>query len=151
MTPHMPRRRSLLVFGVLLVTLLAAGPAVPAQAQGLRGRMLQLVNRTRINHDLHRLRLNRRLSHDAHRHSARMASRNGIFHTPDLESRVRRFGATSWGENVAKAGTVHRVRTMWMRSADHRYNMLYRAYGHAGIGVVRSRGWLWVTVMFYGR
>jgi uncharacterized protein YkwD len=147
----MLRIRSLLVFGVLLVTLVAAGPAVPAQAEGLRGRMLHAVNRTRINHDLHRLRLNLRLSHHAHRHSARMARRGGIFHTPDLAGMVRRYGATSWGENVCQAGTVHRVRRLWMRSADHRYNMLHRPYDRAGVGVVRAHGWLWVTVMFYGR
>ena len=147
----MPRIRSLLVFGTLLATLLAAGPAVPAHAAGLRGRMLQLVNRTRVNHDLHRLRLNLRLSHQAHRHSARMAARGEIFHTPDLEALVRPYGATSWGENVCKAGTLRRVRTLWMRSSDHRYNMLYRAYDHAGVGVVRTHRWVWVTVMFYGR
>jgi uncharacterized protein YkwD len=146
----MPRIRSLLVFGVVLVTLVAAGPAVPAQAEGLRGRMLQLVNRTRVNHDLHRLRLNKRLSHHAHRHSARMVRRGGIFHSTDLQRLVRRFGATSWGENVCKAGTLRRVRRLWMGSADHRYNMLLPAYDHAGVGVVRARGWVWVTVMFYG-
>jgi uncharacterized protein YkwD len=150
-TPHMPRIRSVLVFGALLVTFVAAGPTVPAHAAGLRGRMLHLVNRTRANHDLHRLRLNRSLSHQAHHHSARMAARGTIFHTPGLERRVRRFGATSWGENVAKAGTLRRVRRMWMASPDHRYNMLYRAYDHAGVGVVRTHRWLWVTVIFYGR
>jgi uncharacterized protein YkwD len=147
----MLRIRSLLVFGVLLVTLVAAGPAEPAAAAGLRGRMLHAVNRTRINHDLHRLRLNLRLSHRARHHSAQMAARHGIFHTTDLYGVVRRFGATSWGENVAQAGTLQRVRKMWMRSPDHRYNMLLRAYDHAGVGVVRSHGWVWVTVMFYGR
>lgn len=148
-TPHMPRSRVFLVLGIL-VAVLAAGAATPAQATGLRGRMLQAVNRVRIHHDLHRLHVNVRLSHDAHRHSRRMASRGGIFHTVDLASRVRRFGATTWGENVAQAGTIKRVRHLWMASPDHRFNMLRSSYRRAGIGVVRARRWLWVTVMFYG-
>jgi uncharacterized protein YkwD len=112
--------------------------------------MLHSVNRVRIHHDLRRLHLNLRLSHDAHKHSRRMASRGAIFHTLDLASLVRRYGATSWGENVAKAGTVQRVKRLWMGSADHRSNMLRSSYHRAGIGLVRTHGWLWVTVMFYG-
>ena len=148
-TPHMLRTRSILVLGVL-VAVLATGAAAPASAGGLRGRMLHSINRVRVNHHLHRIHVNLRLSREAHHHSRRMARRNGIFHTIDLGSRVRRYGATSWGENVAKAGTIHRTTRMWMRSADHRYNMLHRSYHRAGVGLVRSHGWLWVTVMFYG-
>jgi uncharacterized protein YkwD len=145
----MSRSRAFLVLGTL-VTVLVAGVASPAQATGLRGKMLHAINRVRDQHDLRLLNVNLRLSHDAHRHSRRMANRGSIFHTTDLASRVRPFGATSWGENVAKGGTVLRVKKMWMRSADHRYNMLHASYRHAGIGLVRARGWLWVTVMFYG-
>jgi uncharacterized protein YkwD len=149
-TPHMPRPRAYLVLGIL-VALLVTADAVPSQASGLRGRMLHSINRVRVNHHEHRLDLNLRLSHDAHRHSRRMANRGGIFHTVDLASRVLRFGARSWGENVAKAGTIRRTTRLWMASPSHRYNMLRSSYRRAGVGVVRARGWLWVTVMFYGR
>lgn len=145
----MPRPRAILVLGIL-VALLVTGDASPTQALGLRGRMLHSINRTRVNHDNHRLHLNVRLSHHAHRHSRRMANRGGIYHTADLFRLVRRFGATNWGENVAQAGTVRRVKRSWMRSAPHRANVLRSSYRRAGVGVVRARGWLWVTVMFYG-
>jgi uncharacterized protein YkwD len=145
----MSRPRAYLVFGAL-VAIMVAGAVAPAQAAGLRGRMLQKINRVRVNHDQHRLKLNLRLSHDAHTHSRRMAARNGIFHTSDLASRVRPFGATSWGENVAKAGTLKRTKVLWMHSSEHRYNMLHASYRRAGVGVVSARGWLWVTVIFYG-
>jgi len=145
----MHRSRTVLVLGIL-VAVLVAGAASPAQATGLRGRMLHTINRVRDHHDMRRLHLNVRLSHDAHKHSRRMVRNGGIFHTLDLASRVRPFGATSWGENVAKAGTIRRVRELWMHSAGHRYNMLHRSYRRAGVGVVRARGWLWVTVIFYG-
>ena len=145
----MPRPRAYLVLGVL-VAVLATGFAPSSQARGLRGRMLHSINRTRVNHDLPRLHLNVRLSHDAHRHSRRMANRRAIFHTVDLARLVRRFGATSWGENVAQAGTVRRVKRSWMGSAPHRANVLRSSYHRAGVGMVRARGRLWVTVMFYG-
>ena len=145
----MPRSRAYLVLGILVVVL-AAGAAPPSQAAGLRGRMLRSINRVRMHHDEHRLHVNVRLSHDAHHHSRRMANRGGIFHTLDLATRVRRFDATSWGENVAKAGTIRRTTRLWMASPGHRYNMLRSSYRRAGVGVVRARGWLWVTVMFYG-
>ena len=148
-TPHMPRPRVYLVLGIL-VALLVTDAASPAQASGLRGRMLRSMNRTRVHHDMHRLHLNLRLSHDARHHSRRMVNRGEIFHTADLASRVRPFGATNWGENVAKAGTVKRVKRMWMRSPSHRANVLRGSYHRAGVGIVRARGWLWVTVMFYG-
>ena len=37
-----------------------------------------------------------------------------------------------------------------MHSPEHRYNMLHASYRRAGVGVVSARGWLWVTVIFYG-
>lgn len=148
-TPHMPRSRRPLVFGALVIVLVT-GVAVPSQAAGLRGRMLDSINRTRAHHDLHRIHLNLRLTHDARRHSNRMANRGVLFHTVDLAALVRRFDATSWGENVAKAGTIRRVKRLWMGSPAHRANLLRSSYRRAGVGVVRVRGWLWVTVMFYG-
>ena len=145
----MPRLRAYLVLGTL-VAVMVAGAVAPAQAEGLRGRMLDKINRVRVHHDLHRLKLNLRLSDEARVHSRRMAQNNGIFHTGDLASRVLRYGATSWGENVCKAGTLQRVKVLWMHSSEHRYNMLHSSYRRAGVGVVSARGWLWVTVIFYG-
>jgi uncharacterized protein YkwD len=145
----MSRPRAYIVLGAL-VAVMVAGAVAPAQAEGLRGRMLDKINRVRVNHDLHRLKLNLRLSHDARVHSRRMAENNEIFHTGDLASRVAPFGATSWGENVCMAGTLKRVKVLWMNSSEHRYNMLHASYRRTGVGVVSARGWLWVTVIFYG-
>jgi uncharacterized protein YkwD len=145
----MSRPRAYLVFGAL-VAVMVAGAVAPAQAEGLRGRMLDKINRVRVHHDLHRLKLNFRLSDEARVHSRRMAANNEIFHTGDLASRVQPYGATSWGENVCKAGTLKRVKVLWMHSSEHRYNMLHSSYRRAGVGVVSARGWLWVTVIFYG-
>jgi uncharacterized protein YkwD len=137
-----------LVLGLFVLVLLTGAPT-PAQA-GLGARMLKMVNRVRVHHDLRPLVRNVDLSHDARRHSRKMARQRRLFHSTNLASRVSSYGATSWGENVAQAGTLRRVRVLWMHSADHRHNILNRRFDHAGVGVVRSRGWLWVTVAFYG-
>jgi uncharacterized protein YkwD len=37
-----------------------------------------------------------------------------------------------------------------MRSAPHRANILNARYRRIGIGVVKARGLVWVTAIFYG-
>ncbi len=37
-----------------------------------------------------------------------------------------------------------------MGSKTHRRNILRNGYDHAAIGIVKSDGNLWVTVIFYG-
>lgn len=145
----MTRTRSSLVLG-LFVAVLVAGVSPPAQAIGRGGRMLKMVNSVRVQHDLRPLVRNMDLSHDARRHSRKMARQRRLFHSTDLASRVSSYDATSWGENLAQTGTLRRVRTLWMRSEDHRRNILTRSFDHAGVGIVRSHGWLWVTFEFYG-
>jgi uncharacterized protein YkwD len=146
---HLSRPHSSLVLG-LLVAVLVGGVSTPAEALSRGARMLKMVNRVRVHHDLRPLTRNMDLSSDARHHSRKMARQRRLFHSTDLASRVSSYDATSWGENVAKAGTLRRVRELWMGSADHRRNILDRSFDHAGVGVVRSHGWLWVTFSFYG-
>jgi uncharacterized protein YkwD len=146
---HLSRPRSSLAL-CLLVAVLVSGVASPAEALSSGARMLKIVNRVRVHHDLRPLTRNMDLSSDARHHSRKMAKQRRLFHSTDLASRVSSYNATSWGENVAKAGTLSRVRQLWMGSPDHRRNILDRSFDHAGVGIVRSRGWLWVTFSFYG-
>ena len=48
------------------------------------------------------------------------------------------------------AGLLTRVRTLWMHSSGHRANILNTRYRRIGIGVVKARGAVWVTTIFYG-
>jgi uncharacterized protein YkwD len=112
--------------------------------------MLVLVNRVRANHGRHTLAVNARLSRYATRHSRRMANQDVLFHTTDLRGRLSRVRWSVCGENVAEAGTLRRVKRLWMRSPEHRFNMLLRAYRHIAIGVVVARHRFWVTAIFYG-
>ena len=115
-----------------------------------RDKMLHFLNQTRRNHGLPVFRLNADLSHFAWRHSKRMAERNDCFHTVNLYDAVRSYDPSTWGENVAGAGTLRRVRTLWMDSAGHRANILKARFRRIGIGVHRAHGLVWVTAIFYG-
>ena len=136
----------------LVVAVLVTGTAASADAGALqrRGRMLHLLNGVRRHHDRPAFRINRNLSSDALRHSRRMAGSGGVFHTQDLYQVVRSYSPSCWGENVGMAGSMKRVLRLWMHSSGHRSNILKRAFRRVGVGVARSGGSVWVTVIFYG-
>jgi len=138
------------LFGSLLLT------AVPAVAS-FRTRMLDMVNGRREAHGLHDLHLNTRLSAEATRHTRAMIRRDRLFHTGRLAGRVHRWHAHRWGENVGCAASMHSLMRAFMRSPDHRANLLDRGFHQVGIGVVgdlRSRlcgsRTVWATQQFFG-
>ena len=146
----MPYRKLPII--ALVVAVLLTGTAAETGAADLtrRDRMLDLLNRSRRNHDLPVFRLNRDLSVSAYRHSKRMAEQDRLFHTDDLSRLLRAYHPSTWGENVGMAGSLRRVRELWMRSSGHRANVLRRAFRRVGVGAIEVRGSVWVTVIFYG-
>ena len=142
-----------LAIPLLLGTLLTftAQPAMAgARSERFRVDMLRLVNQTRTSHGLHTLRLNGHLSRGAWRHSVEMGQRYALFHTSNLWDLVQPYDARVWGENVAYAGTLRRVEQLWMQSYEHRVHLLNPSFRWAAIGVMRAKGWLWVTLQLYG-
>ncbi|MBA3691285.1 MAG: hypothetical protein H0W82_07725 [Actinobacteria bacterium] len=135
----------------VLVTLLVTGLSPsPAQSTNLRRKVYRLIERTRERHGLPALHLDRDLSRYCRRHTRQMVSQNRLFHSTDLVGKVRRYNANWWGENVGYAQTAKRLRYLWMHSPGHRANILNRHFHHIGVGVVRGRGWVWSTTIFYG-
>jgi uncharacterized protein YkwD len=137
---------------VVVVAVLLAGMSSTAHADDLarRNKMLHLLNHTRRSHGRPTFRLNVTVSHRAWLHSKAMANQNFLFHTGNLYDAVRAYRPSTWGENVGMAGFLARVRTLWMHSAGHRANILNWRYRRIGIGVVKARGVVWVTAIFYG-
>ncbi len=136
----------------VVVAVLVAGMSSSALADDLprRRKMLQLLNQTRRSHGRPVFRLNTKVSHFAWLHSRAMVGRNNLFHSGNLYDAVRTYRPSAWGENVGMAGVLGNVRTLWMRSAGHRANILNSRYRAIGIGVVKARGLVWVTAIFYG-
>jgi uncharacterized protein YkwD len=110
---------------------------------------LCVLNAERARHRLRPLRLNRKLSAAARRHSRAMARGRFFSHTsPSGSTFVDRIrgsgylsGARSWaiGENIAY-GSGHRsspraIGSAWMNSAGHRANILSSNFREIGIGL----------------
>jgi len=105
-----------------------------------------MTNTARNRHDMRRLIEGPRLRVAAERHSVRMAERGRLFHG----SLAWTSGRRCWGQNVGVGPTTRAVYRAFMRSAEHRANMLDRCYRRAGYGVVKVHGAVWVTVNFAG-
>jgi uncharacterized protein YkwD len=146
------RTRSFLVLVLCLALVLGAlQPGVAGErARAHRHRVQKLVNKVRLRYDRPRLRLKKPLSKDAWRHSRRMARSGSLFHSRDLASLVRPYSAHYWGENLGVGPRLRDIVRMWMRSASHRANVLNRHYRRSGVGVVRTGGRFWVTMIYFG-
>lgn len=139
---------------LLVVALLFSGIAIDhARAGASRTRedqMLSLTNRVRADAGRRVLDLDARLSRYAKRHSREMAEAGYLFHTENLAARL---GGVDWsmgGENVGVGSSLRDVQGAFMGSTPHRRNILQKRFDHAAIGIVKSGGTLWVTVIFYG-
>jgi uncharacterized protein YkwD len=127
--------RRLAALAVLLV-LLGAQPArgVTKPSQRLFG----WTNAARANVGLSPLRVGWRLKKLARQHSREMAAAGYIYHSSMI-----------YAENVGQTpvGELRALFDAFMRSAPHRANIL-GPYTRCGIGVIRSGGYFWVTVLF---
>ncbi len=139
----------LLVLPVLLSGI-ATDHAGAGAAAKKRDRMLQLLNQVRADENRRPLRLDADLSRYALRHSRRMAESGSLFHSSDLAARLQGREWSIGGENVGVGRPLADVLATFMASRPHRRNILRRGFDHAGIGVVKSDGNLWVTIIFYG-
>lgn len=151
----MQRRLSVaLSAAVAAGTLLSATPASPALAQGCwhyhrtERTFASKVNRARSHRGIDKLELDKQLTVVARRHSYEMADSNNLYHTPDstLAGRV-----THWrvlGENIGVGSSVKSLHQAFMDSDPHRANLLYSAFRHVGVGVVRKNDRIWVTFVF---
>jgi uncharacterized protein YkwD len=112
--------------------------------------MLQRLNNVRRSHGEHPLRLCKDVSRDARRHSRAMADRGYLFHTRNVPRLLSGRPWSAWGENVAKARTVGSTVRAWMRSPEHRVNILNARFKRVGVGIFSKGKWLWSTTDFWG-
>jgi uncharacterized protein YkwD len=138
----------------LLIVLLAQGVSADRASGSTdhrrRAHMLSLTNDDRAQYDKAALRLNAMLSRYAKHHSRQMATKGYLFHTADLNSKLKGLDWSIGGENVGVGSTLDGLEVSFMRSTPHRRNILRAAFDHAAVGVIHSNGSYWVTVIFYG-
>ena len=110
--------------------------AVPASAyaaepRGIERAVLQEINDVRADRGLRRLRMASPLQ-DASRAYAGWLMRTDRFeHARALPPQVRENLAYGPGEQLSPRGIVR----MWLRSAPHRANLLWRSARRAGVGI----------------
>ncbi len=114
----------------------------------MRASLLCLINDARRNHGLRPLSFNRSLRNSATGHSRAMVRHRYFSHWGGgvISSRVTRAGYGSWsrvGENIGggpgrRFGSPYAVFRSWMRSPEHRANILGPGFHDFGVGVWRG-------------
>jgi len=83
----------------------------------------------------------------AREHSAQMASKQSLYHNPNLTTQVHNWQAV--GENVGEGPTVADIHSAFMHSPEHKANILDHDFTQVGVGVsVDGNGIIWVTEDF---
>lgn len=126
----------------------ADGPAADTAPPKLRRSVRCLVNRKRAKRGLRKLKHDRALRRAAQRHSKRMVKTGCLDHRcgnePALEQRLVRAGyaegAKRWAyaENTGCAASAAAMVETWLRSREHRLNLLGQRFRDIGVGVVNA-------------
>lgn len=141
--------------GAVLIGLALApvAPAEAATAAGSYGRSaFKATNQQRVKHDRVTLRRSTCLHGFAQRQALRMASREEIYHQ-DLQAVLAKCDMRLVGENVAAGFTSGRavVDQGWMRSKDHRANILERRYRRMSVVARMGNDGRWYVSQVFGR
>jgi uncharacterized protein YkwD len=148
---HHSRRILSAVLLLLLFTGLLSGD-VAVSGTAPRKVMRRLINEERVAHSVPPVSLRPRLNQLAREHSLEMAARGSLFHST-LSLVRQKLGGLVFailGENVGVGRNVPVVHEAFMNSPPHRENVLRSVFDFIGVGVVRSGGLTWVTVLFAG-
>jgi uncharacterized protein YkwD len=132
----------------LVVAALVTGAATagPAGANSVEDTFTAKLNYARASRGIPRLATRSTLVNVARAQANRMASRNTLYHNPNLTTDV-----TNWryvGENVGYGPDALTVHVAFMNSPGHRANILDRDYTEVGIGAVVVDGRVWVAEVF---
>lgn len=143
----------------LVATLLPAMAAMPSSPRPSIGSVAEqylfsAANAERAERGLQPLQWDETLHRAAQRHVGEMAARESISHRYpgelDLPERGRAAGAkfTVIAENVAEAWSAPEIHDAWMRSPDHRANLLDPRVNSVGISVLRRGDQLYAVEDF---
>jgi uncharacterized protein YkwD len=123
-----------------------AANARPAAASTAESTFVSKINAARAASGRHPLTVRSDLVAVARAQAARMATKNTLYHNPDLTRDVRNW---RWvGENVGYGPDAATVHVAFMNSPAHKANVLDRDYTEVGVGTVTRNGRLWVAEVF---
>lgn len=129
----------------------AAATGSAAAAESYEQRAVEETNRYRTNHHLRTMGTDRCLGRFAQRQANRMANQQRMFHQ-DLIPIMGKCGLSRVGENVAYGYSSGRtvVSKGWMKSPQHRANILTRAFEIVAVGAARDTSGRWWTAQVLG-
>ena len=133
-----------LVFGLISFLPTKAEAATSATEK----QMVALINKARAQAGRPALKMSGLLSKKARKHSAKMMSKDTIFHNSSLAKSMRRIKWKILGENVGMGPSITTLHSAFMASPGHRSNNLDKRFKKVGVGVTSKNGRLWVTVIF---
>lgn len=110
-------------------------------------RFVQLINEERSSRGMNELKVYWDLVDDARAHSKLMDDTSDLHHNPNLSDVTRADYWSRLGENVGRGAGTDSLHRAFMNSPGHRDNVL-GDFSHVGVGVVKTDGQMWVTVVF---
>lgn len=137
-----------------------------AATEGIRGRALAMVNAARAEHGLGALQVSDALNKAAQQHAGDMLHRGYYSHaSPDgetVEDRYQKQGGSRWNRLAENIGTckgcapppaletVVRFQEGWMKSPDHRENILMDGLETFGFGIAGDKDRIYAVQTFAG-
>lgn len=146
-------RAALLLVAALLPASLLAVPAVaaPSPESTYAAQAVKATNNQRVERGLSRLKKNACLQRFANRQARWMAAHGKLDHQ-DLGPILNRCRLRMVGENIAYGFPNGRaVVRGWMRSSQHRANILNRHYRHVAIAARKDGNGDWYVAQLFGR
>lgn len=141
--------------GLIACLIICSASAQPQQkASDAERQLLNAINQERKAHGLPSLSLDDALANAARKHAQRMAEQGTISHQlpgePSLSPRAKAAGAHfTWiSENVDEGPNAATIHQSFMKSPQHRANILDTDMDSAGIGVVERNGQLFAVEDF---
>jgi uncharacterized protein YkwD len=138
----------------ILAMLSCASGLAQQKTSNVERELLNDINRERSANGLPSLRLDERLTDAARKHARRMAEQGTVSHQlsgePTLPSRAKAAGAHfSWlSENVDQGPSATAIHQSFMKSPQHRANILDGDMDSAGIGVAERNGQMFAVEDF---
>jgi uncharacterized protein YkwD len=147
---------------VALLTILAmlstlAQTSVADAGDGYARELMRIVNRTRDNHDLRPLRMERSLNAPSRRHTNKMIRSDRVYDPPNLAAILSDYDYQLGADVVGCAMSLRQLHRVLMTERFHRMILLHPDLRRIGIGVVVNgrrngcgRGSFWATEIMYG-
>ncbi len=152
MHPTRARCVSALLLAVLAVPALESPAVALTAAEKYAHSAFKATNANRLENDLEKVTPHKCLRRKAVAQAKKMVNRQEIFHQ-DLVAVLTSCGMTNVGENVASGFKTGRatVNQGWMKSPEHRINILSPVFKRMGIGARKDDDGKWYVCQLFGK